>query len=259
MAAPPGTTRAEVLTPPQRAKAATCRLPARWLEVNEKASYEVVKKTGYRQHQYTGRRCQQRYKGTVDTIGRHIAAHDLRSLLERASYRFSREAAWRTLEQCFGRMTHEYGLSRVVCAGALAETDPQKLPEFVRQALATDQTPTSGSAHEGLHLGSHGGLLNVVLHHYAGVRYEKGAFSVDPAWPPGLPGVRMAFHVFNWRGPRFVAWGSAATVTVRSSGGNDQAIDVRLPDGVRRRADPGCGRLRGSAVLPGCGASPRTA
>jgi trehalose/maltose hydrolase-like predicted phosphorylase len=149
----------------------------------------------------------------------------LRTLLDRAGYRFGRAAAQRSLEQCLVRMTHESSLSRVVCAGALAEADPRKSVAFFYGALETDQTPASGSAHEGLHLGSHAGLLDVILHHYAGVRYEKKRIAVEPAWPPGLPSMRMGFE---FHGQRFVVCGSATTVALHASRGNDAAVNVRL-------------------------------
>ncbi|WP_225031008.1 glycosyl hydrolase family 65 protein [Paraburkholderia sp. XV] len=151
----------------------------------------------------------------------------VRSLLEQAGYRFGREAAQRSLEQCLGRMTHESSLSRIVCAGALAGTDPKKSLAFFRRALETDHVPASGSAQEGLHLGSHASLLNVVLHHYAGVRYETDAIAFEPGWPPGLPRVRMGF---NWRGQRFVLCADAAKAELHAAHDNDRTVDVRLAE-----------------------------
>jgi trehalose/maltose hydrolase-like predicted phosphorylase len=124
-------------------------------------------------------------------------------------YRMDVAALRRTVDYYLARLTHESSLSRVVCAGALAELDPRASWSFFERALFIDFDPqNSAGAEEGLHLGTMAGTLDVLQRHYFGVRPRLDGLELKPNLPCSLGPVRMRLPVrqsrltLDWNGDR---------------------------------------------------------
>ncbi|CAD6561320.1 glycoside hydrolase family 65 protein [Paraburkholderia sabiae] len=159
----------------------------------------------------------------------------LRLLLEQAGYRFDEAAARRTLDHYLVRLTHESSLSKVACAGALARHDSNLSLRYFMDALGTDMTPCSGSAHEGLHLGALAGGLDVIVRRYAGIEVEHGHLVVEPAWPPALPAIALSLQ---FRQQRLRIAADAAHVAITADIVNSRAASV-FAEGTMHKLGPG--------------------
>lgn len=112
------------------------------------------------------------------------------------------DAGWheRTLRYYLERVTHESSLSRIVCAGALAQADPGQSWQHYRHALHSDLEPgAGGSTHEGVHLGAMAGTWDVLLRHYLGLQLDSGAAVLAPHPPAALDDVSLAVWVHGCR------------------------------------------------------------
>lgn len=124
----------------------------------------------------------------------HLLGHGgVQSLVERLGLRLAEGWCRRTIEFYLARISHESSLSRIVCAGALAECDGEASWRYYRQALHTDIGPgASGSSHEGVHLGAMAGTWDVLQRFYLGLRLEPGRVAIDPHPPAALDEVSTA-------------------------------------------------------------------
>ena len=117
---------------------------------------------------------------------------ELIGLIRGMGYAFDGDAIARTVEFHLARVSHESSLSRVVCAGALAEIDPKRSWEFFERSLLIDiDASNSRSAEEGLHLGAMAGTLDVLQRHYLGLRIGPEGLRLSPMPPARLGPVRM--------------------------------------------------------------------
>jgi trehalose/maltose hydrolase-like predicted phosphorylase len=117
----------------------------------------------------------------------------LQRLLSRLGYPHDTASTRRTVAYHLARITHESRLSKVVCAGALADIDREASWWYFQQSLETDLgSPGNGGTQEGVHLGAMCGSLDVLQRHYLGVRLELDGLHVFPSPPPGLQQVRLS-------------------------------------------------------------------
>ncbi|WP_211327931.1 glycoside hydrolase family 65 protein [Kushneria sinocarnis] len=121
-----------------------------------------------------------------------LSPDGLQALLARLGYTFDSRACRHTTDYYMARITHESSLSRVVCAGALIQLDPQTSWHFFCQSLHTDlQAPGNLGTREGVHLGAMAGTLDVLQRHYLGINPAEDGLHVTPTPPPELGDVSM--------------------------------------------------------------------
>ncbi len=166
-----------------------------------------------------------------------LAPDELTTLIGGMGYAFDESQAQRTARYYLSRMTHESSLSRVVCAGALAASDPEASWDFFQRALRIDRDASeTSSASEGLHLGAMAGTLDVLQRHYLGARVEADALTIAPSPPAALGPVRMRLThcgqmvTLDWDG---------ATLRVCADPANRDALAIRHAGGLRRLAPGG--------------------
>jgi trehalose/maltose hydrolase-like predicted phosphorylase len=112
----------------------------------------------------------------------------------RLGYQVDEQTWRRTAEYYLPRMTHESSLSRMVCAGAFAHIDLDRSWRFFKEALHVDlDAPEHGGTHEGAHLCAMAGALDVLQRHYLGVTADEVGVRLEPAPPPALDHIRIAF------------------------------------------------------------------
>lgn len=145
-----------------------------------------------------------------------FGADELRALFQHLGYPLEEEAGRRTVAYHLARVTHESSLSKMICAGALVDTEPEIAWTCFCQCLRTDvDAPADSGALEGVHLGSLAGSLDVLQRHYLGISPGLDGLRVFPAPPAALPDIALALR---YRGQR---------------------VEVDLCDGrVRVRLDP---------------------
>jgi trehalose/maltose hydrolase-like predicted phosphorylase len=124
-----------------------------------------------------------------------LPGEELYAILRRLGYELSEEQLKCTAAYYTARTTHDSSLSRVVHAGVLARLDPAQSWRFFLQSLQPDMEPcNSSTSEEGLHLGAMAGSIDVIQRHYLGLGFELGAIKLDPAPPPELGPVKLAFE-----------------------------------------------------------------
>ncbi len=153
-----------------------------------------------------------------------LLPEDLTDILSRLGYHPTRDDLRRTAAYYLQRVSHELSLSRVVCAGALAQLDPAASWRYFRKAMVLDLTPspTAGST-EGLHLGAMAGTLDVLQRHYLGLRIRAHGLALHPSPPQELGPVRLAF---GCRGDAFALEANDTEVRLRADAGNRTAMPV---------------------------------
>ena len=153
-----------------------------------------------------------------------LLPEDLTTIVTRLGYQLTEDQLRRTAAYYLRRMTHESSLSRVVCAGALAQLDPAASWGYFQKAMALDLTPspTAGSA-EGLHLGAMAGTLDVLQRHYLGLRIRTHGLALHPSPPQELGPVRLDFVC---RGEAFALDATDAAVRLCADAGNRAPMPV---------------------------------
>lgn len=134
----------------------------------------------------------------------------VRRLVQRMGYGFTDAQIDATIYFYLSRISHESSLSRSVCAGALADTDPARSWEFLQKALQSDlHSVMTSSTEEGLHLGAMAGALEVLQRHYLGLTFSDD-IHVNPTIPEWLSPTRFDFVFHNagftldWTGKKLV-------------------------------------------------------
>jgi trehalose/maltose hydrolase-like predicted phosphorylase len=153
----------------------------------------------------------------------------LQQLFQRLGYQHDEKSIRRTLAYHLARITHESSLSKVVCAGALAQVDSETSWAYFRQTLDADlYAPENQGTQEGIHLGAMSGSLDVLQRHYLGVRPELDGLHIFPTPPAQLPDVSLSL-VFRQACLQFRLQEGSLQVT--ASRGNDRAVPVHHAEG----------------------------
>ncbi|GGJ99560.1 glycoside hydrolase family 65 protein [Pseudomonas matsuisoli] len=149
---------------------------------------------------------------------------ELNALILRLGYAVDEDAARRTIDYYMARITHESSLSQVVCAGALARTDPEASWSCFTQCLDVDLcSPSDGGTREGVHLGAMAGSLDVLQRHYLGIHLTVRGIHLAPAPPAALGDVALGFMC---RGLQLTVELQATRLRLRSASENRTAIEV---------------------------------
>nr|WP_298142091.1 glycosyl hydrolase family 65 protein [uncultured Pseudomonas sp.] len=142
----------------------------------------------------------------------------LHSLLERLGYPLDEAALKRTLTYHLAHLSHESSLSRVVCAGALAQFDAAASWAYFQQSLQVDlDAPAHSGTIEGVHLGAMAGSLDVLQRHYLGLWPAHDGLHVQPRAPAALGDVDWQLH---YRGARLRVHLTGETLRIAADVGN---------------------------------------
>ncbi len=153
----------------------------------------------------------------------------LHSLLERLGYRLDEQALRRTLDYHLARISHESSLSRVVCAGALAQFDPAASWEYFQQSLQVDlEAPSRSGTLEGVHLGAMAGSLDVLQRHYLGLWLARDGLHVLPKAPAALGDVDWQLR---YRGARLQVCLAGETLRIAADVANISHCLIRHSGG----------------------------
>jgi len=132
----------------------------------------------------------------------------LAETLARLGYAVSDDQLLSTARYYLARTSNDSSLSRIVCAGALAQLDPAASWELYQDALRLDLDPAQKGAAEGIHLGAMSATLDVMQRHYLGLDVDGAGLALSPALPPGLGPVGTGIY---YRGGAFdLAWDGTA-------------------------------------------------
>lgn len=122
-------------------------------------------------------------------------APELKRLCEAMGYPFDESEMQRIVEFHLARITHESSLSKVICAGALAQLQPETSWKFFRDCLRTDlDAPSDSGTLEGVHLAAMGGAIDVLQRHYLGIFPMPDTLHLRPSIPAALDGVTLGFR-----------------------------------------------------------------
>ncbi len=134
-----------------------------------------------------------------------FAPEELRGLFQRLGYSPDPEAERRTLAFHLARLAHESSLSKMVCAGALAEAEPSLAWTCFQECLRVDVDARADSGtREGVHLGALAGALDVLQRHYLGLTPTLDGLRIAPSPPRELPDLCLTLR---YRGDRVrVSW-----------------------------------------------------
>ncbi|MCQ4312344.1 glycoside hydrolase family 65 protein [Pseudomonas stutzeri] len=158
-----------------------------------------------------------------------LPRQSLQQLFQRLGYQHDEKSLRRTLAYHLARITHESSLSKVVCAGALAQVDSEASWLYFRQVLDTDlQDPSNDGTQEGVHLGCMAGSLDVLQRHYFGVRSELDGLHIFPTPPAQLPHVSLSLV---YRQAHLQLRLQHGCLQVTASSGNDRAVPVHHAGG----------------------------
>ncbi len=145
-------------------------------------------------------------------------------------------AAW---EYYLPLTTHDSSLSTCVHAVVALRLGERGLARrFWEKSLAVDLDANGGAAGEGIHIAGCGGVWQVAVLGFAGMRtaVQSEVFSLDPKLPDEW--TRLAFPVV-WRGRRLYIEIDGETCLVIHRGGNDLDVEVS----GRREKLPARGRI----------------
>jgi trehalose/maltose hydrolase-like predicted phosphorylase len=163
-----------------------------------------------------------------------VPQQTLQGILQRLGYPHDAASARRTLAYHLARITHESSLSKVVCAGALADIDLEASWAYYQQALATDLgSPGNRGTQEGVHLGAMSGSLDVLQRHYLGVRLELDGLHLFPSPPASLPPVSLSLLFRQTRLHLQLANGA---LVVRADSANVAPVPLHYAEGKRELA-----------------------
>ena len=158
-----------------------------------------------------------------------LSRQSLQQLLQRLGYQHDEKSLRRTLAYHLARITHESSLSKVVCAGALAQVDGEASWIYFRQVLDTDlHDPSNDGTQEGVHLGAMSGSLDILQRHYLGVRPELDGLHIFPTPPAQLRPVSLALV---YRQARLQLQLQQDCLQVTASSDNDQSVPVHHAGG----------------------------
>lgn len=148
-----------------------------------------------------------------------LGADETRLLIERQGVELPPGWHERTVRYYLERISHESSLSHPVCAGALAEIDPEESWLYFRRALHTDlDRKTSPSTQEGVHLGAMAGAWDVLQRFYFGLSVQADRLLLRPCPPAALDDVQMRVQV---RGQRLLLRLAGRTLTLQHEGGGE--------------------------------------
>ncbi|MDX2352270.1 glycoside hydrolase family 65 protein [Stutzerimonas xanthomarina] len=163
-----------------------------------------------------------------------VPQQTLQGILQRLGYPHDAASARRTLAYHLARITHESSLSKVVCAGALADIDLEASWAYYQQALATDLgSPGNRGTQEGVHLGAMSGSLDVLQRHYLGVRLELDGLHLFPSPPASLPPVSLSLL---FRQARLHLQLANGALVVRADSANVAPVPLHYAEGKRELA-----------------------
>jgi alpha,alpha-trehalase len=130
-----------------------------------------------------------------------LSQDEVQEVFDRLDYRFDTATdVRRNIEYYLARTSHGSTLSRIVHSWVLARLDRRRSWELFVQALESDVVDIQrGTTHEGIHLGSMAGTLDLVQRCFAGVAPRGGVLWIDPALPDELPVLEFQIH---YRGHR---------------------------------------------------------
>lgn len=165
-----------------------------------------------------------------------LQPEELAGFIRSMGYEMDIAGLRRTMDYYLDCTSHESSLSRLVCAGALAQLDPDRSWSFFAETMGIDLAAgKSASADEGLHLGAMAGALDVLQRHYLGLHVRDDALFIRPSPPASLGRVRMRlqhrseFLMIEWTGTTLVVVADAA----------NRAALAMIHDGERRMLAPG--------------------
>jgi trehalose/maltose hydrolase-like predicted phosphorylase len=130
-----------------------------------------------------------------------LSSAEVQDVFDRLDYPFDPPTDFRrNIDYYLARTAHGSTLSRIVHSWVLARLDRRRSWELFLQALNSDVADIQGgTTHEGIHLGSMAGTLDLVQRCFGGVAPRGDVLWIDPALPDELPALRFRIH---YRGHR---------------------------------------------------------
>ncbi|PSG96805.1 trehalose 6-phosphate phosphorylase [Thermoplasmatales archaeon SW_10_69_26] len=157
----------------------------------------------------------------------------LAGIFDRLGYSFDPEAHIpRNVEYYIDRTSHGSTLSYFLHAWALAELDPDRSWQLFQRALDADvEDIQGGTTHEGIHLGSMTGAIDLVQRGYTGLSVAEDVLAFDPAFPDPLESVSVELR---YRGHLLEARVREDEVAVTSHAAGRDPVEIGLEQDVRR-------------------------
>ncbi len=155
--------------------------------------------------------------------------------LARMGYSVTDDQLLRTARYYLARTSHDSSLSRVACAGALAQLDPAASWRLYHDALRLDLDPADTGTAEGVHLGAMAATLDVLQRLYLGLDVAAEGLALSPAVPPDLCPVRMQLY---YRGGAFELEWTGSELRLASDPANLAEVGV-LQAGRSQALHPG--------------------
>ena len=129
---------------------------------------------------------------------------------------------------------HDSSLSRVMHALVAARLGDSALAlRYFRDSAAIDLTDSAGGSAGGVHIATLGGLWQVAVLGFAGLRSTADGIALDPRLPPDWPGMRFATQ---WKGRHLKVRIAGGTVEVTLVRGDAMHVDLR---GAKHWLTPG--------------------
>ncbi len=122
-----------------------------------------------------------------------FSVDELREVLDRLDYELDDETLVRTVDHYLARSSHGSTLSALVHAWVLARIRPERAMELFDLALRSDvEDVQGGTTHEGIHLASMAGTIDVLQRGFGGVSVAGDRLRIDPVWPESLGTMEFA-------------------------------------------------------------------
>lgn len=153
-----------------------------------------------------------------------LPVDEIIELAGRLGYWLTHDQLRRSADYYLARTSHDSSLSRVACAGALAQWDVAASWAWFGQALRPELNPSNRlSSREGVHLGAMAGTIDILQRRYLGLDVASDAIVLEPAIPPGLGPVRMDVRC---RFGRFELEWSGSHLCLHACAGNGSDVAV---------------------------------
>lgn len=124
-----------------------------------------------------------------------MSSDELREILDRLGYRFTREQIPKTVDYYIARTSHGSTLSGVVHSWVLARGNRDRAMEFFQQVLTSDVSDIQGgTTSEGIHLAAMAGSVDLMQRCFTGLETRSGRIILSPHWPETLGVLAVPIH-----------------------------------------------------------------
>ncbi|WP_247236648.1 glycoside hydrolase family 65 protein [Telluribacter sp. SYSU D00476] len=155
---------------------------------------------------------------------------ELQRIMQLMGYDISLNQLKDTIDNQIKHTANESSLSRIIHAGALAHFDPDASWKLFEKAQQIDLSPLEDDdSSEGIHLGSMGGTLGVLQHHYAGIEVQEDTLCFNPSLPSAFKEVSLDLL---FRGVKLECKINHMELCVRSIDKQAEVVQIRYDSSI---------------------------